>query len=333
MNLIRLTRDLINIPSTTGEEAAVADFLHARLVELGFGVERQEVAAHRANLIAVLPTHAPRIFLSTHIDTVPPHIPSSEDAEFIYGRGACDTKGIIAAQLCAAEKLFASGVNNIGFLFTVDEEMSSAGAKRANEHAIARECRYIINGEPTDNRLALGSKGSLRVRLHARGRAAHSAYPEHGDSAILKLLDVLNNLRACSFPANEFFGETTLNIGTISGGTRPNVVPAEAHADLQIRLVTEADVVQKMLERVVSGRADVEYLSVAQPVRMLDVEGFDSCVVRFTTDVSHLTNWGTPLLIGPGSILDAHTPHERIAKVELARAVDLYVRLVRRLLA
>lgn len=333
MNLNQLACELIDIPSTTGDEAAVADLLQERLSELGFIIERQEVSPLRSNLIATLTPQTPRVFLSSHMDTVPPHILSSEDEEFIYGRGACDTKGIIAAQICAAAKLIADGITDIGFLFTVDEEMGSVGAKRANEHKRARECRYLINGEPTDNRLAIGSKGSLRVRLHAEGHAAHSAYPEHGDSAILKLLDVLNDLHARSFPSDEFFGETTLNIGTISGGTRPNVVPAEAHADLQIRLVTDSARVKKVLEQEVAGRAGVEYLSVAEPVRMLEVEGFESCVVRFTTDLSHLTNWGTPLLIGPGSILDAHTAGERIAKAELARGVALYVKLVRKLLA
>jgi len=232
MNLFRLTSELIDIPSASGEEEAVVDYLEKRLRSLGFSVERQAVAPRRANLIATLPPHPPRIVLSTHTDTVPPHIPASEDAEFIYGRGACDTKGIIAAQLCAAEKLINSGVTDFGMLFTVDEEMSSAGAFAANQHTLAPACRFIINGEPTDNRLATACKGSLRVRLRAKGIAAHSAYPEQGESAITKLLDVLAEVRACQFPVDEFLGDSTCNIGVIAGGTRPNIIPAEAHADL-----------------------------------------------------------------------------------------------------
>jgi len=218
-------------------------------------------------------------------------------------------------------------------LFTVDEEAGSSGARAANEHPLAASCRYLINGEPTENKLAIGSKGSLRLRLKAEGRAAHSAYPEHGESAIERLLDVLGDIRSCVWPSDEFFGETTCNIGTVKGGTRPNVIPAEAQADLQIRLVTAAKPIKQMLERVVGKRAAVEYLSVAEPVKMLAVEGFEPSVVRFTTDIPHLTNWGKPLLLGPGSILDAHTEHERVAKRELSEAVDLYVRLVRTLLA
>jgi acetylornithine deacetylase len=332
VNLIELTRTLIDIPSLSGEEAEVGQFLFSYLERLGYSVELQEVEANRANIIATL-DESPRIMLSTHMDTVPPHIASSEDADYIYGRGACDAKGIIAAQMLAAERLRAEGVTNIGLLFTVDEEMGSLGARAANNHPRAHDCRFLVNGEPTDNSLAIGSKGSLRLMIKTEGRAAHSAYPEHGESAIEKLLDVLGSIRDCPFPADDFFGETTCNIGTIGGGTRPNVIPSQAHAELQIRLVTDAAPVREMIERVVAGRAQVEYLSTSSPVRMLAVEGFEQTVVRFTTDIPHLTNWGRPLLIGPGSILLAHTSEERISKRELAQAVDLYSRLARALLA
>jgi acetylornithine deacetylase len=332
MNLSELTRELIDIPSITGEEMAVGRFLSSYLESLGYRVEAQEVLSGRANIIATT-GEPPRVVLSTHMDTVPPHISSREDDEHIYGRGACDAKGIIAAQIVAAEQLRAAGINEVGLLFTVDEEAGSEGARVANAHPLAASCRYLINGEPTDNQLALGSKGSLRLRIHASGRAAHSAYPEHGDSAIEKLLDALALIRECSWPTDEFFGETTCNIGTIQGGTRANVIPAEAYADLQIRLVTPAARVKEILEQTINGRAHVEYFSQAEPVRMLSVEGFASCVVRFTTDIPQLTNWGTPLLLGPGSILNAHTNHERVSKRELKEAVELYVRLVRTLLS
>lgn len=332
MNVIELTRQLIDIPSVSGDESEVGRWLAARLESLGYNVELQEVEAGRANVIATVHPR-PRVFLSTHMDTVPPHIVSSEDAEFIYGRGACDAKGIIAAQIAAAERLRAAGVTETGLLFTVDEELGSAGARVANHHTLARACRYLINGEPTDNTLAVGSKGSLRARITTRGRDAHSAYPEHGDSAIEKLLDVLASVRACAWPDDEFYGETTCNIGTIAGGTRPNVIAAAAEAVLQIRLVTESARVKELLEAACAGRAEVEYLSIAEPVRMHAVEGFERRVVRFTTDIPYLSNWGTPLLLGPGSILVAHTPDERIAKRELAEAIELYVGLVHTLLA
>lgn len=329
MTPLTLTRQLIDIPSLTGDEKAVAEFLVTHLTTLGYDVEQQHVTDDRFNVIATT-GETPRIVFSTHMDTVPPFIASSEDAEYIYGRGSCDAKGIIAAQIYAAETLRASGTN-IGLLFTVDEELSSAGAQLANDHPLARECRFLINGEPTDNRLATGTKGSLRLFLTTEGRAAHSAYPEAGDSAIEKLLDVLNDIRTCAWPSDDSFGDTTCNIGVLNGGTRPNVIPDHARAELQIRLATDIEHVKSMVENAVAGRARIEYASAHNPVRLFSVPGFDDCVVRFTTDVPYLPNWGKPLLLGPGSILDAHTEHERIAKHELERAIDLYVALANKL--
>jgi acetylornithine deacetylase len=333
MNLFALTRQLIDIPSPSGDEDAATRFLAAHLESLGYTVELQEIAPHRANIIATASSVAPRLFFSTHIDTVPPSIASSEDDTHIYGRGSCDAKGIIAAQIFAAEILRREGVGEIGLLFTVDEELGSLGARAANTHALASACDYLINGEPTDNKLATGSKGSLRLRLCTAGRAAHSAYPEHGDSAIERLLDVLEDVRRAEWPQDDFFGATTCNIGTIHGGTRPNIIPAEASAELQIRLVNESARVKEQLERAVAGRAEIEYLSVAEPVRLFAPEGFAREVVRFTTDIPYLPNWGAPLLLGPGSILDAHTAGERIGKDELTKSVELYVQLARELLA
>ncbi len=332
MNLVELSRELISIPSITGSELEVARFLNSYLKTLNYRVELQEVAANRVNIIATTAS-APAVVLSTHLDTVPPHIGASEDEEYIYGRGACDAKGIIAAQIFAAEKLRAEDVEEVGLLFTVDEEAGSEGARVANDHLLASSCRYLINGEPTENKLAVGSKGSLRLRIKTEGQAAHSAYPEFGESAIEKLLDVLNDVRNCVWPADESFGETTCNIGTMSGGVRSNVIPADAEADLQIRLTTPADTIKRVLEKVIDGRAQVEYLSVSEPLKMLALDGFDSCVVRFTTDIPYLTNWGTPLLLGPGSIRDAHTNHERVGKRELFEAVELYVKLARTVLS
>jgi acetylornithine deacetylase len=332
MNLFELTRRLINIPSVSGEERAVGRFLASYLEGLGYRVEIQEIEPGRANLIATTGA-GPRVVLSTHMDTVPPFIAYAEDETHIGGRGSCDAKGIIAAQIVAAGRLRAEGFEEVGLLFTVDEELGSLGARAADAHPLARECEYLVNGEPTENKLAVGSKGSLRLRLTARGRAAHSAYPEQGESAIEKMLDVLADVRACAWPRDEFFGETTCNIGTVSGGTRPNIIAAEARAELQIRLVSPSATVKKILEETVAGRAEIEYLSAAEPVRMHAVEGFAQEVVRFTTDIPYLKRWGVPLLIGPGSILDAHTEGERVSKRELEESVELYVRLARTLLA
>src|SRR5436309_5404247 len=316
IDVLRLTRELIDIPSVTGQEFQIGTSLGELLNRLGYHVELQDVASERSNLIAITEAR-PRVVLSTHMDTVPPFIESSEDDEFIYGRGACDAKGIIASQIAATEKLRADGVNEIGLLFTVDEEVTSAGAKVANAHPLASACQYLINGEPTDNRLAVGTKGSLQVMITAAGRAAHSAYPEQGDSAIEKLLDVLADIRRIDWPADDVFGDTTCNIGVISGGTRANVIPEAAQTTLQIRLASGADAAKGLLENAVAGRAALDYKSTHDPVRLVALEGFEQTIVRFTTDIPYLTKWGKALLIGPGSILDAHTEHERVAKSEL----------------
>ncbi len=332
IDVFKLTRELIDVPSVTGGEFEIGNSLGELLSRLGYRVELQEVADDRANVIAT--TAAPaRVVLSTHMDTVPPHIAAGEDEEFIHGRGACDAKGIIASQIAAAENLRADGVSEIGLLFTVDEEVTSAGAKVANAHPLASACQYLINGEPTDNRLAVGTKGSLQVTITAAGRAAHSAYPEQGDSAIEKLLDVLADIRRIEWPANEVFGDTTCNIGVISGGTRANVIPNAAQTTLQIRLATGADAAKELLENAVAGRAALVYKSTHDPVRLVALDGFEQTIVRFTTDIPYLTNWGKALLIGPGSILDAHTDHERVSKGELLRAVEIYTEITRRLLA
>lgn len=326
MNLFTLTRQLIDIPSITGDETAVGHFLYAKLSDLGYRVETQEVAQDRFNVIATTGA-LPRVVFSTHMDTVPPFIESSEDEEDIYGRGACDAKGIIAAQIFAAERLRSEGLDEVGLLFTVDEELASAGARVANDHPLAKECRYLINGEPTDNLLALGTKGSVRLLITTEGRAAHSAYPEAGDSAIEKLLDVLQSIRATRLPGGDFFGDTTTNIGVLNGGTRPNVIAEHASAELQVRLACDIEEVKSVIERAIDRRAKVEYSSGHNPVKLLSVNGFNDCVVRFTTDIPYLGNWGKPLLIGPGSILVAHTDHEMVAKRELETAIDLYVKL------
>ena len=326
-DLVSLACDLVDVPSVSGDEAQVARFVASYLTDLGYHVELFDAAPGRPNVLATT-DQAPRIVLSTHLDTVPPHLPARIAEGVLYGRGACDAKGIMAAQIAAAERLRAEGVEGIGLLFVVDEEMGSMGARAANAHPLAGECRWLIDGEPTENRLAVGSKGSLRLTLYTAGVPAHSAYPEHGRSAIDALLDVLGDVRRATWPTDPVFGETTVNIGVIAGGTRPNVVAADAHADLQIRLVTEAPPVKALLERAVRDRARIDYLTAVPPLRLATVPGFETCVVRFTTDIPHLTNWGTPLLLGPGSILDAHSAHERISEAELAAGVDAYVRLV-----
>lgn len=332
MNLFELTKTLIDIPSISDDEQAVGYFLRDYLQSLGWAVELQPVSENQNNVIAWL-NETPRVFFSTHMDTVPPFIAASEDDEKIYGRGACDAKGIIASQIFAAEELRKQGIYDIGLLYTVDEEQGSSGARAANKHPIAAKCEFMINGEPTDNDLAIGSKGSLRFTIKTKGKAAHSAYPEMGESAIEKLLDILTDVRKIEFPNDEFFGETTCNIGLLIGGLKTNVIPPNAEAGMHIRLTTDDKPILEILEKVVADKGDIEIMSVALPVKMHAVEGFRQKVVRFTTDIPHLSNWGTPLLLGAGSILVAHTEGEFVLKKDLETAIRLYVNLVKKLLA
>ena len=320
------------IPSVSGEEEAVGHFLRDHLTELGWTVELQPVSENQNNVIATL-NDTPRVWMSTHMDTVPPFIAPTEDDEKIYGRGACDAKGIIAAQITAAEQLRKEGITDIGLLYTVEEERASTGAKAVNGHPLAAKCEYMINGEPTDNDLAIGSKGSFRLMIKTSGKAAHSAYPEEGDSAIETLLDILDDIRHTHFPHDDFFGATTVNIGTIDGGLALNVIPPRAEAGLLIRLTTKREPIEQALQSVVRGRGDIEVLSCSEPVKLHPVEGFTQKVVRFTTDIPHMPNWGKPLLLGPGSILVAHTKDEYVLKEDLETAVGLYGSLVRKLTA
>src|SRR5690606_213171 len=305
--------------------------LRDHLTQLGWRVETQEVSADQRNVFAHL-SDTPRVWFSTHMDTVPPFISPTEDDTKIYGRGACDAKGIIAAQITAAERLREEGVTDIGLIYTVEEERASTGAKAANLHPLAARCEYMINGEPTDNELAIGSKGSFRLMIRTTGKAAHSAYPEEGDSAIETLMDILEEVRTTRFPNDDFFDETTVNIGTINGGLALNIIPPQAEAGLLIRMTTKREPIEKALKAIVRGRAEIEVLSCSEPVRLHPVEGFPQKVVRFTTDIPHMPNWGKPLLIGPGSILVAHTKREFVLKADLEKAAELYEELVRRLL-
>jgi acetylornithine deacetylase len=330
MKLFELTRRLVDIESITGNERAAGEFLFDYLRPLaerhGGQVERMEVEPERFNVFAWW--GEPLIVLSTHYDTVPPFLASREDEEFLWGRGACDTKGIIASMLLALEDLLAEGRRNLGMLLVVGEERNSAGARRANRDA--RGSRFLINGEPTENKLALGSKGALRLEIEAAGRMAHSAYPELGDSAILKLLDALDRLRCLSWPVDPILGESTCNIGTITGGRAPNVVPDAARAEVMIRLVNRLDLKPQVLAALgdqVSARVVLE----VPPVHLGTVPGIETTIVKYTTDIPELTNWGRPLLLGPGSIHVAHTAEERVPKRQLVEAVGLYQRLVKEL--
>jgi acetylornithine deacetylase len=333
---IQLTKQLVDIESTTYNEGAAGAFLHEYLTAQRYTVERMAVAqpdpsntpgagsGERFNVYATLPGITADVVLSTHMDTVPPFFGCTEDDEFLYGRGSCDAKGIIAAQIAAADQLSEAGIK-VGLLFLVGEERDSAGAAVANLQP--RGSKFLINGEPTDNRLAIASKGALRVELRAKGRMAHSAYPELGESAIDKLISALHDVMALPLPVEPEIGPSTLNIGLIEGGRAPNVIADKAEAHILIRLVGPADETKKAIVATVGDRADVQFSLELPFVRMRKVGNLPTMVAKFTSDIPSLTAWGEPFLLGPGSIHVAHTPAEKIAKKELLEAVDLYIEL------
>jgi acetylornithine deacetylase len=330
VDVIALTRKLVDLDSTTGKEAAVGELLLRELIALGYDAQRMPVEGERFNVWAVPRGQArPAVVFSTHMDTVPPFFPSSENTGKIFGRGACDAKGIIASQIAAAEKL---GKQNIpvGLLFLVGEERDSAGATVANQHAPGS--KFLINGEPTENKLAVASKGSLRVEITAKGKMAHSAYPELGESAIEKLLATLERLRAVKLPTDPELGPTTVNIGMLEGGRAPNVIPDHARAHLLYRLIGPAEKLKQEIVAAVGELAQVEFVLEIPLVRLRALDGLPTMVAAFTTDIPALSNWGEPLLVGPGSIHVAHTEGEYVEKEQLLGAVDLYCAIAKRLI-
>jgi acetylornithine deacetylase len=331
MDVVALTRKLVDIESITGNEATVGEALCRELSQLGYQVRKMAVEGERFNVLATVPgQEQPAVVFSTHMDTVPPFIPSSEDATRVYGRGSCDAKGIIAVQIAAAEKLRCEGTN-VGLLFLVGEERDSQGAKKANQQPIGS--RFLINGEPTENHLALASKGTLRIELVASGRMAHSAYPELGESAIDKLIVALTRLRAMPLPVSADMGPCTLNIGLIEGGRAPNVIPDHAKAHLLYRLVGPTEELKREIVTTVGELAQVDFYLEIPFMRFRSVDGLPTMVAAFTTDIPALDKWGEPLLIGPGSIHVAHTDGEYVEKRQLAEAVELYCGITKTLLA
>ena len=334
MNVFELTRALVDIESISDNEAEVASFLHGYLSLIagrsGGRVERMEVEAGRFNVFACWGN--PIVTLSTHMDTVPPFFPSREDPEFIWGRGACDAKGIIASMTAAAEKLLAEHVSNLGLLFVVGEERNSAGAAAAARSP--RGSRYLVDGEPTGNKLVLASKGALRFEVVTKGRAVHSAYPDLGESAIEALLDALAAIRDVPLPQDAVLGSSTMNIGTITGGRAPNVIPDAAKAEILVRLVGDPTPIRESFAEAVDDRAQLVEVICIPAMEFVRLDGLPTTVVSFTTDVPVFgRSWGEPLLIGPGSIHLAHTVEERISKPELMDAVGIYSQIVKRLLA
>jgi acetylornithine deacetylase len=324
---IAFARQLIDVPSPTESEFAVGELLEAELTRLGYETRRHDVSPTRFNLLAL--AGKPRVIMNSHIDTVPPWFESSEDDEYIYGRGACDTKGIIAAMIAAGERLRARGVDEFAFLFVVGEETDSVGAKTANTAFANLGSEFVVVGEPTESMFARASKGALTCVIRFEGVAAHSAYPHLGDSAINRMVAAIAEINARDWGTHEVLGHTTVNVGVVRGGQRPNIIPAEAECELIFRLVTTPEEVERELGDLVSQHGGRITMSRGNPPQfMLVPEGQRSAVVSFNTDVPWLPSLGKPLLFGPGSILDAHGANEKISKRDLLAAVETYVDMV-----
>ena len=328
-DVVALAAELLAIPSQSGDEKRVVDFVSRWLIARGWNVTVQAVSKGRGNIWASRAGSG--VTFSTHLDTVPPHIPPKLDEKKLYGRGACDAKGIAAAMLTAADRLVSSGENRIDILMVVGEEQGSDGARAANN--LTATSRYLVNGEPTESKLASGAKGSLRVTVRTRGREAHSAYPHLGQSAIEPLLELLPTLRTLPLPSDPVLGETTVNVGLIKGGTGANIIPANAEAEMMVRLVSDVEPVKRIIEEWAKGKAEIEFGSHIPAQKFHVVEGFETAPMAYTTDIPLLSRWGTPLLFGPGSIHVAHTPDEHIDVDELRASVDAYERIARQLLA
>ena len=327
-DVVALAAELLTIDSTTGAESGAVDFVSKWLVAHGWNVMLQEVTRDRANIWAS--RNGRGVTLSTHLDTVPPYFAPRLEGDHLHGRGACDAKGIVAAMLVAADNLATAGEHRVDLLFVVGEEKGSDGARAANR--LAATSRFLVNGEPTESKLASGAKGSLRVTARTRGRAAHSAYAHLGQSAIKPLLELLPTLDSIELPTDEILGNTTVNIGTIRGGTEANIVPALAEAEMMFRLVSDAQPLREQIDRWAKGRAELEYGSYIPAQHFHTIPGFEVAPVAYTSDIPLLAKWGTPLMFGPGSIHVAHTPDEFVDVNELRAAVDAYERIVRSLL-
>ncbi|MDQ6871187.1 MAG: M20/M25/M40 family metallo-hydrolase [Gemmatimonadota bacterium] len=328
-DVVSLAAELLSIQSTTGSEGTAVDFVSRWLVGRGWNVTLQEVSRGRANVWAS--RSGGGVTFSTHLDTVPPYVPPRLEGSKLYGRGSSDAKGIAAAMLVAADRLVGAGEKRVELLFVVGEEKGSDGARAANN--LGTKSRFLINGEPTESKLASGAKGSLRATIRIRGREAHSAYPHLGRSAIEPMLELLPTLRKLPLPSDPVLGETTVNIGTIKGGTEANVIPAHVEAEIMFRLVSDVEPIKKMILDWAKGHADVEFGSHIPAQRFATVPGFDTEPVAYTSDIPLLSNWGEPFLFGPGSIHVAHTPDEFIDVDELRASVDGYERLAKTLLS
>ncbi|KAF9888623.1 hypothetical protein FE257_008555 [Aspergillus nanangensis] len=337
--VISLLYDLIEVPSNSEYEQDVAVFLDNHLTALGYTVERIPIAqgSTRENVYAYLGSQRKtRACLSSHMDTVPPHIPLRVDGSTIYGRGACDDKGPMAAQICALEELRAEGKvkeGDVSLLFVVGEEKGGPGMLAANNHDLSFE--GVVFGEPTEGKLVVGHKGHLVFELIGEGKACHSGYPHHGTNANIALVEALNDFLTTKFPDSSLLGPSTFNIGKLEGGVSYNIVPAASKALCAVRVATDMPGIKKIVADTAAKHPNIRLeFKFEYPETLLDhdVEGFETGPVSYGTDVPRFKGNHKKYLYGPGSILVAHGENEQIEMSELLEGVKRYKTLTTHIL-
>ncbi|KAL2019355.1 hypothetical protein VTK56DRAFT_9735 [Thermocarpiscus australiensis] len=314
---------------------------------------RYNVLAWPGSATTTNPTLSGRVLVTSHIDVVPPYTPyqihddggagSITSDTLITGRGAVDAKGSVAAQITAVDELLTAGAirpEDVMLLFVAGEETDGEGMKvfsaSLDDH---QSFKAAVFGEPTENKLACGHKGIATGTVAARGRAGHSGYPWLGKSATEVLVRALGRLLDADLGSSERYGNTTVNVGLLRGGVAANVIPKEASAKLAVRVAvgnrtTGGEIVRGRLEEMLR-ETDEEALSLEWvtgygPVECnCDVEGFETLVVNYGTDVPHLRGDHVSYLYGPGTILVAHGDNEGLRVRDLEAAVEGYKKLIK----
>ena len=317
------------VDSTSGNEREFLQLLEGMFHDDGWQITRQPVEEDRWNLLVTDGTD-PQVLLSTHVDTVPPVLEVDYDGQVVRGRGACDTKGGLLAMVHAARRVRDAGIEGVGFLLVVGEEVDHRGAKEAT--ALQLDVDRIILCEPTQNRVVTAQKGMVRCTLRTRGVAGHSAFPDDGESAVGPLLDALEAIRGHDWPTDELLGATTVNIGVIDAGVAANVFAPEARAEVLFRAVSDAEQLLHEVRSTVGG--DVEMVDVVynDPVFFDVPSGVDTCTVPFNTDAPYLADIADVWLVGPGDIRCAHSEDEQIRIGEIFDGIELYEKLIQRVL-
>ena len=342
---------LLNIDSTSGKEASLADMLVAEMSAPGRDVRTFDVGDGTVNIL--VSWGVPEVVFCTHLDTVPPYIAPSSDGDLVRGRGTCDAKGQIFAMYEACKVLESKGYDGFALLLLAGEETGSFGAKAFRGQHPGAE--WVIVGEPTDNCMASASKGTKAFEVEFTGKAFHSGYPEHGTSAVNLFNDFMNALRSIVFPSDDILGNTTWNIGRLSSDNPQNILSDRLTCRVYFRTTFASDEMVCNIMRNIAGPdaklrfgrprvqdgSDIVAKEVAPWQKAMSVKAlggdtptsyetfpeFPAKPVSFGSDAPQLTNFRRKILCGPGSILVAHRDDEHVLISDIAQAVENYVKM------